>query len=92
MERIVRIDGIKTNLGRLSDEELAGYLVHTGERIDADTRDMDMLQGELFRRLNIPLPGLGETALNNVIVVQFGQAEHDPFIDDLGGLPPNDVA
>lgn len=52
----VRINGIKEHLDRLSDDELAGYLVHTAERIDQVNADMGLLQGELHRRFNVPLP------------------------------------
>lgn len=29
-------------------------------------------------------------AIDNIRYVRFGEAEHDPFIDDLNGLPNND--
>jgi hypothetical protein len=40
-----------------------------------------------------------QRAIDNILYVHFGdkkipyaQPEHDPFIDDLNGLPPDDVA
>ena len=77
MERkVARIDGIKTNLTRLSDEELAGELIHAAARIDQSNADMSLLQGELHARTNTPLP-IGEVATQAAF-------EHDPFIDGLG--------
>lgn len=63
---VARIDGIKTHLDRLSDEELAAELMYAAERIDRADADMLILQNELHRRTNTPLElytPLGHTAI-----------------------------
>lgn len=67
MERnIHRINGVKMDLARLSDEELASNILYANSRRDAAEQDMYALQGELHRRFNVELP-LGETAVLQAI-------------------------
>lgn len=68
---VARIDGIKTHLDHLTDEELAGHLMYAANRVEAAQGDLNTLQNELFRRMNIELPFdvpiLGNTAIREEI-------------------------
>ena len=59
---VQRIDGIKTHLHGLSDEELSQQLFHASARLEGAQADIETLHGELHRRFNNALP-LGEYAL-----------------------------
>lgn len=50
MSEVARINGIKTNLGRLSDVELENHMSYAHERIEASVRDLEALGIESARR------------------------------------------
>lgn len=59
-----RINGIKTELHHLSNAELTSELDYARAREDEARHDIDLLQGEVFRRYNNRLETLGETAVD----------------------------
>ena len=83
MERNVRrINGIKTDLGRLSDDELENHMQYAHERIGRATDDLDILGQESARRFDAA-EQVGEVSLATVIEL-FPQ-ETIPGLD--GGQP-----
>lgn len=56
-ERMVRrINGEITHLHRLNDEELGVHLFHAAKRLEDAHSDLEILQFELFKRMNPELP------------------------------------
>lgn len=56
-ERMVRrINGEITHLHRLTDEELGVHLFHAAKRLEDTHSDLEILQFELFKRMNPELP------------------------------------
>lgn len=64
--RVARINGIKTNLERLSDAELENHMSYAHERIEGNVRDLEALGIESARRFAVG-EELGEAAMAQVI-------------------------
>lgn len=70
--KVARINGIKTNLERLSDAELENHMSYAHDRIEASVRDLEALGVESARRFTAG-EVLADQALAQVIELHPGQ-------------------
>lgn len=70
--RVARINGIKTHLERLSDEELENYMGYAHERIERGVQDLEALGIESALRFAVS-EDLGEVAMAQVIQLHPNQ-------------------
>lgn len=83
MERnLHRINGIKMDLARLSDDEIETNMGHCHTRIDSATQDLEALGIESARRF-----GLAETALQDTVEFPPLRLVPDPEQGSLFSLP-----
>lgn len=71
-QRVARINGIKTHLEALSDEELENHISYAHQRVEDAVRDLETLGIESALRFSIQ-EQIGETALAEVIELHPGQ-------------------
>jgi len=93
-ERLVRrINGEVTHLHRLSDEELGAHLCHAAKRLEDAQSDLEILQFELFKRMNPELPfeepelngyaEIADTVIERPEAAQIGRTALNRW-DDMG--------
>lgn len=89
MERnIQRINGIKMDLGKVSDDEIESMMGHTWERLEASQADLEKLGIESARRF--ALDGLTRTldcADGVARVYRLPSADQPTLFDDFDPLP-----
>lgn len=93
-ERMVRrINGEITHLHRITDEELGIHLFHAAGRLEKAQSDLEILQFELFKRMNPELPfeepdmngyaEIADTVIERPEVAQLGKTALNRW-DDMG--------
>lgn len=84
--RVARINGIKTHLERLTDDELEANMGYCHDRIESAVRDLEALGIESARRY-------GEAALQDTVEIPViedpnqGKLFHFPVRADLPDIP-----
>lgn len=84
--RVARINGVKTHLERMTDDELEAAMGYAHDRIESNVRDLEALGIESARRY-------GEAALQDTVEIPViedpnqGKLFHFPVRSDLPDIP-----